>query len=145
MRRRGFTLIEVVVVTLIVGIMAAMAGMQLARGPADALRAESERLAGLLRAAREESILQGRVLAFVPDGDAYRFLRLEADGRLKPLGGDQLLRPGQLAPGTALSGESVLFLPSGELDAFRLVLALGSARWSIVGGEDGAIRAEAGG
>jgi type II secretion system protein H len=144
MRRRGFTLIELVVVTLIVGVVAAMAGMRLARGPADALRDEGERLAALLRAAREEAILQGRVLAFEAEGGSYRFLRLEPDGRLQPLAGDALLRPATLPAGILIAGEDILFLPSGELDAFRLVLAAGPARWSVVGTPQGAIRSEAG-
>jgi hypothetical protein len=38
----------------------------------------------------------------------------------------------------------VVFLPSGDLPAFRILLAGHGARWSVVGMPDGTIRAQAG-
>jgi len=63
-RSGGFTLIEILVVVAIIVVMVGLAGAQLMRGPVDVVREESEHLALLLRAAREEAILQGRVFAF---------------------------------------------------------------------------------
>ena len=154
-RSPGFTLIEVIVVVMIIGIIVGLAGVQLARGPEDQVREEGERLALLLRAAREEAILQGRVFAFSSERDAYRFLRLERNGRLKPTRDDELLRAQRLPPGMIIesvqfegAGDAarggLVFLPSGELPAFRLVLAAGGARWSVIGAPDGAIRGKAG-
>ena len=151
---RGFTLIELLVVVAIIVIIVALAGVQLMRGPADIVREESEHLALLLRAARQEAILQGRVFAFGAGRESYRFLRLERNGRLKVTGGDELLRPQRLAAGIVIeilqiegAGEAaqdgVVFLPSGELPAFRIVLKSGGARWSVVGAPDGTIRAQA--
>ncbi len=40
--------------------------------------------------------------------------------------------------------DGVVFLPSGELPAFRIIIAATGARWSIVGAPDGSIRAQAG-
>jgi hypothetical protein len=37
----------------------------------------------------------------------------------------------------------MVFLPSGELPAFLIVLRNGGARWSVVGAPDGSIRAQA--
>ena len=152
---RGFTLIEVLVVVAIIVIVVGLVGVQLMRGPADLVKEESEHLALLLRAAREEAILQGRVFAFSAERDSYRFLRLERDGKLKPTQGDDVLRPQRLPQGVAIealqiegAGDSardgVVFLPSGELPAFRIVLGATGARWSIVGAPDGSIRARAG-
>jgi len=118
------------------------------------VREESEHLALLLRAAREEAILQGRVFAFGAGRESYRFLRLERNGRLKVASGDELLRPQRMPPGIVIealqiegAGEAaqdgVVFLPSGELPAFRIVLKSGGARWSVVGTPDGTIRAQA--
>ncbi len=121
------------------------------------LRAAPGQLRGftlILRAAREEAILQGRVYAFGAGRESYRFLRLERNGRLKVTGGDELLRPQRLAAGIVIeilqiegAGEAaqdgVVFLPSGELPAFRIVLKSGGARWSVVGAPDGTIRAQA--
>ena len=151
---RGFTLIEVLVVVAIIVVIVGLAGAQLMRGPDDLVREESERLALLLRAAREEAILQGRVFAFGTGRDSYRFLRLERNGRLKVASTDELLRPQRMPPGIVIealqiegAGEAardgVVFLPSGELPAFRIVLRSGSARWSVVGTPDGTIRAQA--
>jgi len=151
---RGFTLIELLVVVAIIVVMVGLAGAQLMRGPTDVVREESERLALLLRAAREEAILQGRVFAFGSGRDSYRFLRLERNGRLKAATGDDLFHPQRLPPGVVIEAfrvegagdsaqEGVVFLPSGELPAFRIVLRNGGARWSIVGAPDGTIRAQA--
>jgi len=151
---RGFTLIELLVVVAIIVVIVGLAGAQLMRGPGDVVREESEHLALLLRAARQEAILQGRVFAFGAGRESYRFLRLERNGRLKVTSGDELLRPQRLAAGIVFDAfqvqgaaetaqDGVVFLPSGELPAFRIVLKSGGARWSVVGAPDGTIRAQA--
>ena len=153
-KARGFTLIELLVVVAIIVIMVGLAGAQLMRGPDDVVREESEHLALLLRAARQEAILQGRVFAFGAGRESYRFLRLERNGRLKVARSDDLFRPQRMPPGIVIealqiegAGEAaqdgVVFLPSGELPAFRIVLRSGGARWSVVGAPDGTIRAQA--
>jgi len=155
-KARGFTLLELLVVVVIIAVMVGLAGVQLMRSPGEAVRDESERLALLLQAAREEAILQGRVFAFGAGRESYRFLRLERDGKLKIAEDDELLRPRRLAAGVAIESfqvegaagdvpqEGVVFLPSGDLPAFRILLAGGGARWSVVGAPDGTIRAQAG-
>ena len=151
----GFTLIEVLVVMLIIVVVVGLLGVQLMRGPEDQVREESERLALLLNAARQEAILQGRVFAFSGERDSYRFLRLERNGRLKATGDDDLLRAQHLPPGIVIetiqiagagdaTRDGVVFLPNGELPGFRLVLSGGGARWSVIGAPDGAIVAKAG-
>jgi len=156
-RARGFTLIELLVVVVIIVVMVTLAAVQLMRSPAEEVRDESERLALLLQAARDEAILQGRVFAFGAGRESYRFLRMERDGKLKITKEDELLRPRQLAPGVAIESlqvegveaddarqpKGVVFLPSGDLPAFRIVLAGRGARWSVVGAPDGSIRAQA--
>src|SRR5207302_1977757 len=153
-RSGGFTLIELLVVLAIIAVMIGLASVHLMRSPGDLVREESEHLALLLRAAREEAILQGRVFAFGAGRESYRFLRLERNGRLKTARSDELFRPQRMPPGIVIealriegAGEAaqdgVVFLPSGELPAFRIVLKSGAARWSVVGAPDGTIRAQA--
>jgi general secretion pathway protein H len=157
MRARGFTLIELLVVVVIIVVIVSLASAQLMRSPGEAVRDESERLALLLQAAREEAILQGRVFAFGARRDSYAFLRLEPDGKLKIAADDELLRPRLLAAGVAIDSLSVegaggepsqrkgvVFQPTGDLPAFRILLAGYGARWSVVGSPDGTIRVEAG-
>ena len=156
-RPRGFTLIELLVVIVIIGVMVALAAAQLMRSPGEAVRDESEHLALLLQAARDEAILQGRVFTFGVARDAYTFMRLDRDGKLKIAKDDTVLRPRRLPPGVVIEGlkiegtendgaqpKGVVFQPSGDLPAFRIVLAGGGARWSIVGSPDGSIRTQAG-
>jgi len=155
--RRGFTLIELLVVIVIIGVMVALAGAQLMRSPGETVRDESEHLALLLQAAHDEAILQGRVFTFGVARDGYTFMRLDRDGKLKVTKDDTVLRPRQLPPGVVIEGlkiegtenddaqpKGVVFQPSGELPAFRIVLAGGGARWSVVGSPDGSIRTQAG-
>ena len=93
------------------------------------------------------------MFAFGAGRESYRFLRLERNGRLKVTGGDELSRPQRLAAGIVIDAfqvegaaetaqDGVVFLPSGELPTFRIVLKSGGARWSVVGAPDGTIRAQ---
>jgi general secretion pathway protein H len=157
MKVRGFTLLELLVVVLIMGVIVGLAGVQLMRNPGEVVRDESEHLALLLQAVREEAILQGRVFAFGAGRESYRFMRLERDGKLKTAQDDELFRPRRLPLGVAIEslqiegaeGEvsqkrGVVFLPSGDLPGFRILLAGSGTRWAVVGSPDGTIRAQAG-
>jgi len=60
-RARGFTLVEVLVVVVIVGALAAAVGLvATARGDGYALREETERLAAVVRLLADEAVLDNR-------------------------------------------------------------------------------------
>lgn len=72
-RRRGFTLIEIVVVVAMIAIIISM--VTLSMGPQEdrALQEEANRIGALLKLAREEAILQSQELALAIGEDGYRF------------------------------------------------------------------------
>ena len=91
-RRRGFTLLEVLVVLLIIGVLSSLAvlssGLAARNGP---LEEESRRLLALMRFAAEEAVLRTEELALNIDGNGYQFLIL-VDNAWQPLE-DTTLRP----------------------------------------------------
>ena len=103
--QRGFTLMEMLVVLVIIAV--AVAGTTLALRPDERrqLAHEAERLALLLAQAREESELGGMALAWVGAEDHYVFERREltaAGPTWFPLTGDDLLRLRRLPEGLAI-------------------------------------------
>lgn len=86
--QRGFTLIELMVVLVIVGIASAAISLNIRPDPGKQLRADGERLARLLELAQSEAQADGQPLRWQSDRDGYRFVRADgqvlAEGPLKP-------------------------------------------------------------
>lgn len=149
-RDRGFTLIELMVVLLVLTVTIGIIGINLVNRDTDQVRDEANRFAALLQTAHDEAILQGRILAVHLDGDGYRFLGVDAGGRLVALEHDDTLRARQLPDGMTLTVEldgapvtgdraGLLLEPSGQLPSFTLTFHLGDASWQTRS-EDGQIR-----
>lgn len=148
--RRGFTLIELMVVLLVLTVTIGIVGINLVNRDTDQVRDEANRFATLLQTAYDESILQGRIMAVRLDGDGYRFLGVDAGGKLSVLEHDDTLRPRRLPDGMTLTveldgapvtgdGAGLLLDPSGRLPSFTLTFRLGDASWQTRS-EDGRIR-----
>lgn len=86
--QQGFTLIELMVVLVIVGIASAAISLSIRPDPAKALREDAERLAQLLQVAQGEVQADGRAILWQADRNGYRFVRAGA-----VLDDDALLRP----------------------------------------------------
>lgn len=139
---RGFTLIEMLVVVLIIGIMATGIALSLGgRGEDRVLQVERDRLVSLLDYLREQAALQNRQFGLRVFEGGYEFLvqELRLERWVAPAG-DPLLRRRMLPPGMqielALEGRrgvlpkadvdepapQVVLFSSGELGSFELVL-----------------------
>ncbi len=134
----GFTLVEMMVVLLIIGIIVTFAGFSLRGDPwADRMNEEMHRLAALLSLASEEAVLEARELAVRFDPDGYRFLYLY-NGRWVEITEDEVLRERTLPKGIELElrlqeaadepddeqqqAPQVYILSSGEMTPFRVQL-----------------------
>jgi general secretion pathway protein H len=88
---RGFTLVEVMVVMVIVGIILGMVTLNAIPSPRQNLSAEAQRLALLLQLARDEAIVRNRLVTFEADSERYRFL-VRNENRWDVVTQDDLLR-----------------------------------------------------
>lgn len=73
-RQRGFTLVELLAVLVVIGIALGMVSLKAAPSQAQALQGEAQRIALLLQLARDEAIVRNRQVAFEADPERYRFL-----------------------------------------------------------------------
>lgn len=130
---RGFTLIEVLVVLVIIGITVALIQPNLAANPNAALRGDAERLAASIEAAQDEAITANRVLAWSIEDGQLRFWQRSPDAReWQPLA-DPMFGPRPLAAslaelriGNARAEQTskVVLAPDGVQPAFEVKLEL---------------------
>ena len=71
---RGFTLVEVMVVMVLIGIMLGLVSLNAMPSPRQDLQKEAQRIALLLQLARDEAIVRNRLVAFEANSDGYRFM-----------------------------------------------------------------------
>lgn len=150
---RGFTLLELLVVMLIMGVAAGLIGAIVRPDDRALLGAEAERLAQLLELAAEESRLTGKRIAWTAEGAQYRFWRWRDDAgwsealedalrsRRLPAGAaiSDLRIEARPAPGGALRLE---FDPQGAL-AYEFRMTLGEARYAVAASPVGEVRIDA--
>lgn len=72
--QRGFTLLELLVVLVIIGIMLGAVSFSTMQSSRQRLLTDAQRLALLLQLAREEAIVRNRPTAFEANQDRYHFL-----------------------------------------------------------------------
>jgi len=71
---RGFTLVEIMVVMVIIGITLGMVSVNVLPSPRQDLQAEARRLSLLLQLARDEAIVRNRPITFEATQERYHFL-----------------------------------------------------------------------
>jgi general secretion pathway protein H len=142
--QRAFTLIEVLVVVVIIGIVVSVAVLSVnVLGRDNQLNDETERLQALFALVREQAEMQNRDHALRLEETGYQFLRLDVrTGEWRAVDGDKLMRRHSFPPGVhprlflearevtlkppadkkAPWPPQVMVLSSGDLTAFELKL-----------------------
>ncbi len=137
---KGFTLIEIMVVIVIIGVILSFATLSIGDGGlAQKLEQETQRLASLLKLANQEAIMQAKEMGVSFDTDGYHFYVLQE--QQWQLVQDDIFRPRILPPGmqTEIHIEGVpivlskdkktpqlLLLSSGELTPFEVIFTVES-------------------
>lgn len=143
-RHGGFTLVEILVVVAIIGIVLAIASVNLLPDDHRTLENEAERVALLFELARDTAISSGEDLAWQADGQHYAFYRRGEDGQWVVETSDEMLRSRDWPSGlmlesmtinhvVATSESRLVFVPSGVVIPFELVLRLGPERAGVRG------------
>lgn len=149
--RRGFTLIEMLVVLLIMGLLVGLVSTITRPDDRALLGVEAERLAQLLDLAAAESRLTGKPIAWTTDGPDYRFWRFEEDTGWAEIRDSDPLRARALPQGITVSDLQVEtmrpqgimrleFTPYGTMLAFNVEMSLGAERRVIAASPVGDVR-----
>jgi general secretion pathway protein H len=72
--RRGYTLIELMVVMLVLGILASIVALSMHTNPDASLKLDATRLADLFALAADEAQVRSRTIVWQADANGYRFL-----------------------------------------------------------------------
>ena len=149
---RGFTLIEMLVVLMIMGILLGLVQVVIQPDARGILRIEAERLARLLDLANTEASLTGKAIGWTGDETSYRFWRLGDDASWTEVRDNDLLRARVLPPAMALTSLRVenvrprgamrlVFSPYAPPTFFIIELSLGGERYSVAAMANGTVRA----
>lgn len=148
---RGFTLIEMLVVLMIMGLFVGLVSTITRPDDRALLRLETERLSQLLEFAATEARLTGKSIAWTADESGYRFWRAGDDTRWSEIRDSELLRARTLPQGMAVSGFRVEnmrpqgsmrleFSPQGSSLVFTIGISLGAAHYAVTGSPVGEVR-----
>lgn len=149
-RSRGFTLLEILVVLIILGVIVASVGLELHATERVTVRDQSKKLALLVHALRQQAIVDGTPLGLRFGPRDYSFVELNAKGKWVPLPGDHLFRPRALPRGIhfqavvhAAAGQRIVQVsPGGMLTPFTATLSDGGSHWKVTGRANGTVAAK---
>lgn len=144
----GFTLVELLVVLVVIGITLGMTAVQLMPDNRAVLREESGRLALLLENAGLEAQASGRTLGWSGESSHYRFWEKNEYNDWVRIDNDNLFRPRELPEGIRISQitlENQPILPGAKLAMtahgfalpFRIKLGNQYGNFSVIGKSTG--------
>lgn len=150
-RVRGFTLVEVLVALVIMGLFVGLVSATVRPDERTLLRVEAERLAQLLDLAGIEARISGRPIAWTTDGPGYRFWRYRENTGWLEIRGNELLRARTLPQGITIAellietrrARDVMrleFNPRGLPMVYAIKFALGAESYTIAGSPVGDVR-----
>jgi general secretion pathway protein H len=148
---RGFTLVEILIVLVVIGITIALVSVNFRRDAKTELRDVTQHLALLLQAARTEAISTGKSLAWIAGPATYGFYTRDKERHWTVAFNDPPLVEGALPSQISLvdvqiSGAKVpietpvVFSSSGFNAPFQLELGTGDERMLVIGDAGGNIR-----
>jgi general secretion pathway protein H len=105
---RGFTLLELLVVMMIIGIIVSFAVLSVGQDPTRKVEEEVHRLNALIELARQEGMLEAQEFAVQIHRNGYQFLQLQQNDKAwqwQPITGKGVFRPRCLPPGMEMKLE----------------------------------------
>jgi general secretion pathway protein H len=155
-RQLGFTLIELMVVLVIIGLFSSMLMLTVSPNNGRDLERESKRLLHSMKLAQDEAVLKGLELGFTLQHDHYYYSRLQGNEWL-PLSQDKQFSSHELNKNIELVLEieneqvieqadessdlpSIMILSSGEITGFKIALFYidqPDQRFQLIGQENG--------
>ncbi len=141
--QRGFTLLEVMVVVVIMGMIVGMVSVMVEPDDRSLLNVEAQRLAQLLDLAAAEARVSGVAIAWTADAGTYQFQQRSEELGWIAIRNNDALRSRQLPQGitinsllieNSLAAEAmrVEFPAYGQTTAFTVELHYGNARNQVV-------------
>jgi general secretion pathway protein H len=101
-RQAGFTLLEVLLVALLMGLAASAVTLSISNaGPEQVLKKQAQRFMAATELVLDETVLSGRFVGIVVDDTQYQFV-LYNEGKWVPIEQDKMLATQQLEPGISL-------------------------------------------
>ena len=148
----GFTLVEMLVVVIVLGLSAALITLGMGHDGAAALRQESDRLRSALEHAAQLAQWRRASLLWEGDANGYRFLSASADGQWQDETDDTLMRhalpDAMRLRATGPAGDDaplrLLLRASGRNDPYALIVESPAGRWTVTGDPLNRVRAAPG-
>lgn len=142
---KGFSLIEIMIVVLIIGISASMAVLYIENSD-DRLKSEVKRFFGMAQLARDDAIVKGQSIAitintiddiaqyhfsqledgkWIPfDDKPYRLIKFSHDIKMRSILSNSVLKSNVKNSGDILEQKGLIyFLPTGESSEFQIWLS----------------------